>query len=35
VLEELVDQGGLRVKVLTEDPIRVGDPVQQEGGKTP
>jgi MOSC domain-containing protein YiiM len=31
VMQALVDRGGLRVQVLTDGPIRVGDPIRPEG----
>ncbi|MBI2080844.1 MAG: hypothetical protein HYT86_03815 [candidate division NC10 bacterium] len=31
VMKALVDRGGLRVQVLTDGPIRVGDPIRPEG----
>ncbi len=35
VMKALVDRGGLRVQVLEDGPIRVGDPIRPEKAKTP
>ena len=35
VMKALVDRGGLRVQVLKDGPIRVGDPIVPEKAKTP
>ncbi|MGH7408401.1 MAG: MOSC domain-containing protein [Candidatus Methylomirabilales bacterium] len=35
VMKALVDRGGLRVQVLTDGPIRVGDSIRPEKAKTP
>ena len=35
VMKALVDRGGLRVQVLEDGPIRIGDPIRPEKTKTP